>query len=356
MQGVVLKPGRKRIAAMMSGLCLLSLLMLALPPLCAPLALALPLLACPLMGQKEEPMAWVAAAMPAVSSLMEGYEVFYSLSLVLLGGLPMAVSKWLPLKKRASPQGLLWYIGAVAAALTVVTAAASQMLGGPLWQQLTGQFVERVRQSDQAGLILYRFAAAGLVSLPEGFAGSNVLMHVFEPLVIREMLLSLRLTTESLLRDLLPGFFVQACLIVGVFTGLRECRLHTVVLVLEDDNSGQKKARVQMPPGFGMLSLPKSMRGPLMLMAVLSLVLMLWDDPVTLTVAQLCYSTFEAIFTLAGAAVVVGLFSRKNPQRKTLYGVLTAALYLVMPLVLFVVGVMDQTFHFRVKRSGQTDS
>lgn len=355
MQGVVLKPGRKTIAATTGGLCLLSLLMLALPPFCALLALPLPLLCCALVRRREEPMAWVAAAMPAISSLMEGYAPLYSLSLLLIAGLPMAVTRALPLKRRVAPEGVAWYTGAVTAALVAVIAAASHMLGGPLWQTLTERFVSRVEQSDQAGLLLYRFAAAGLVSLPDGYAGSNVLMHVFEPLVIRQMLMSLRLNMEGLLHDALPGLLVQACMIVGLFTALRERQLHSVVLVVEGDASGQRKAHVQAPPGFGMLALPKSAHGPVLMLAVLSLVLMLSASPVGQTLAQLCYSAFETVYTLAGAAVVVGVLSRRSPGRKALYGVLTAVLYAAAPLALFLIGVMDQSFHFRLQRSGQPD-
>ena len=70
---------------------------------------------------------------------------------------------------------------------------------------------------------------------------------------------------------------------------------------------------------------------------------------------QLYYTLFETTFMLVGAAVLVCVFTAKHPRYKTLFGILAAVVFLLSPFVLFLLGMMDQTFHFRVKRSGRPD-
>ena len=44
-----------------------------------------------------------------------------------------------------------------------------------------------------------------------------------------------------------------------------------------------------------------------------------------------------------------------KPAVVAVYGVLAAALYMIAPFVLFLIGLTDQTFHYRAKRSGHPD-
>ena len=355
MEKVPIKPGRARIHALLFGLCALCTAMILLPELCAPLSLLVPLLACPLVGRREEPVVYLAAAMPAVSSLMAGYDTLYATSLALTGGLSLLATKLLPPQKRAGSSGILWYMGAVATALTAIIASASRALGGPLWQSLTEMLVNAIAQHEQAGLLLYRFAAAGLISMPEGYAGSMALMHVFEPLFMNQMLMSLRLTLENLLFEMLPAIFVQASVMVGLFTALRVQRMNGVILVVEARADGEKKARVAVPPGFRLIMLPPKARWPITLMAVAALILMMSEAALMQIVGQMCYTVFETSFMLVGAAVVVFVFSSRHPERRTLFGILAAALYVFVPFMLFLIGLTDQTFHYRIKRSGSPD-
>lgn len=350
---VPIRPGRAQVYALLAGLCVLCAAMLCLPQLCVPLSLLIPLFACPLAGRREEPVAWAAAAMPALSALMADCDPIYAVSLSLTGVLSMLATKLLPAKKRAGFTGILWHMGAVAAGLTAIAASASHMLGGPLWQTLAGMIVQEVAQGEQAGLVLYRLGAAGLISMPD--MGGPVLMHVLEPELVRQMLLSLRLTLETLLFELLPALFVQLSVMVGLFTALRVQRMNGVILVVEAQTSGERKARVAVPPGFRLLAMPAGMHLPMTLIAVLALVLMLSEGAVAQMVGQMCYTLFETAFMLVGAAVVVFVFSNRHPERKTLFGVLAAALYVMVPFMLFLIGLTDQTFHYRLKRSGSPD-
>ena len=355
MERVAIKPGRAQLHALVLGLCAVCIAMVILPAFCAPLSLLMPLLACPLVGRREEPLVYVAAAMPAVVSLMAGYETVYSLSLLTVGGFALLVTKLLPPKNRVGMQGILWYMMAVAASLVLIAACAARMLGGPLWQSLAELMADVISRHEQSALLLYRFAASGLISVPEGYAGNALLSQLFNPLVVRQMLLSFKLTIGNLLFDLLPSFFVQASMMVGLFTALRVQRMNGVILVVEAQTPAHKKARVAVPPGFRLLTLPPRARWPITLMAVAALFLLSAAAPVAQIVGQLCYTTFETVFMLVGAAVIVGVFSSKNPERKRLYGLLAALLYMMAPFILFLIGLSDQTFHYRTKRSGHPD-
>ena len=355
MEKIAIKPKRSQLHAMVLGLCAVCAAMIVLPALCVPLSLLLPLLACPLVGRREEPLVYVAAALPTAASLMAGYELLYSLSLATMGGFALLVTRLLPQKKRVGLAGMLWYMLAVAASLGLIAACATRMLGGPLWQKLTEVAVNEISRHEQSALLLYRFAAAGLISLPEGYAGNAVLGQLFNPLLSRQMLLSLRLTLENLLFDLLPAFFVQASMMVGLFTALRVQRMNGVILVVEAQTPARKKARVAVPPGFRLLTIPPQARWPITLMAAAALLLLSSPSPVLQMVGQMCYTTFETAFILVGAAVVVCVFSGKNPERKALFGALAAFMYVTAPFLLFLLGLMDQTFHFRTKRSARPD-
>lgn len=353
MQGVSIKPGAKKIKALILGICALCIIMVYVPVLCLPLALILPLLACPLAGRKQLPVLLTALVVPALASLMAGYDELYSISLSLLVALPLAAALWLPVKKQAGYSGVVWYVGAVTLALLCVAAAGTYALGGALWQTLPDRFLRMIEGNEQAGLLLYRFAEAGLIRLPEGVSKVSALVQAIEPAQVQEMLKSLKLTLESLLFDLLPMWFVQFSMIIGLFCALRVQKMKGMVLVIEASKDGEKKAHLAVPPGFSVLIIPPKLRGPVLMSAALALICMLMDNPVLLIIGQLSYSLFENVFMLAGAAVLVGVLSARHPGRKTLIGLLAGVLYIATPFLLFLIGLADQSFHFRVKRPSQ---
>ena len=171
----------------------------------------------------------------------------------------------------------------------------------------------------------------------------------------QQMLMSLRLTLEMLLAQYLPSLFVQSCLIIGVFTALRLERMAGMVLVVEAKTPSQKHTRVIAPPSFRLLAIPRNLRMLTLGLAVASLVLLLSQNSVMQIVGQLCYATFQTMFTLLGAAVLVFLYTKNDPDRKTLSGILAAAVYVMAPFVLFLIGLADQSFHFRHPQAHKPD-
>ena len=165
------------------------------------------------------------------------------------------------------------------------------------------------------------------------------------------MLLSLKSALESVMFDMLPMLFIQASMIIGLFTSLRVQRINGVILVVEARNAAERKARIAVPTGFRMLSIPPGVHWPLTLMAVAALFLWMIQDSFAQILGQMCYSTFETSFVLVGAAVLVCVLTARHPKKKALFGVLAAAVYVIAPFVLFLIGLTDQTFHYRARHS-----
>lgn len=352
MQSVPMKPTPRQIRRLAAELCVLSAAMLLCPPLCAFLTLLTPLLGCLLVGRKAEPFAWVAAAAPVVSTLLAGYDPVYAFSLLAMGASTLLLTRLLPVSKRAGLTGALWYTGAVAFSLALEAAAATYVLSAPLWQSASALIVKMIESSEQAGLLLYRLGLAGLLSMPEGAASTHVLLHVLEPAFVRQMALSLRLNLENLLLSWLPAALVQASLVVGLFTSLRVQRFGGVVLLVEAKTPNHRQTHVAIPPGFSLLAIPAQARWTLLGMAAASLVLLSQGSTLCLILGRMCFAAFETAYTLTGAAVLVWMLSAKAPERKNAWGVLTAALYAIAPLALFLIGLTDQAFHYRSRPFG----
>lgn len=347
MQTVALKPKRAEWTALLVGLAILCGVMFAAPALCAPLALIGPLLACPLLGRKEEPVAWASAAVPVVSSLIAGYDAFYAVSLLLIGLLPLLITRLVPSQKRPGAAGMLMYISAMIFSLAMVLCMAVHMLGGPLQVTLPKLIVQKMSRMKNLGDMLRQLAMQGLVSVPDGYTLDSPVRPLVQATFNQQMLMSLRLTLEMLITQELPKLFVNASVLVGLFTALRLERMNGVLLVVEAKSASQKQTRIVAAPSFRLLAMPRPLRMMMVVMALASFMLMMSYGALAQTIGRLCYATFETLFTLLGAAVLVFLYTKNDPDRKTLAGLLAAAMYVVAPFVLFLIGLFDQTFHFR---------
>lgn len=349
-QPIPLKPRKADVSSQVAALAVLCASMLFSPMLCVPLCLLIPVLGCPLVGRKQEMLAWITAAVPAVSSLIAGYDWAYSISLLLMGGLTLAITRWIPMKKRVGAAGMLWYLSAVTLALSVIAALASRALGGPLAVALPEAVVALVEKAEDPFTLLLRLASYGLAAVPEGFE-KGVLYRTFtRNAMAHQMLLSLRRTMELMVEQLLPSLFVQGCLLSGLFTALRVERAHGVVLVVEMKNTSEKQTRVAVPPGFRLLAIPRGLRWALWGMAAAALVLITQNGSYEQTLGRICHAAFESVYALAGAAVMVHVFARKYPERIALIGTLAGVIYVMAPFALFLIGIMDQAFHFRTPR------
>lgn len=348
MQSVALGPRRAELTALALTLGALCIAMLLLPALCLPLSLLIPLLGCPLVRRREEPAAWAAAVMPLIASLVAGYPLLYAAGLSLVGLTPLAFTRFAPPVMRVGPGGMLRYMGCIALALTAVALSAALWLGSPLWQTLSERLTARVENSAHADEWMLRLAAAGLLRLPKGYGTgfARTIPGAFS----KQLSMSLQLSLQALLRGGLPALWVQLSMLVGLFTCLRVSRFCDCFVIVEAVSPVERRARVSAPPGFARWTLPRSLCAPVLAAGVLSIGLLLSGGDFTATLGQLGYTLFRTAFMLEGAAVVVGLGSANDEDRKALWGALAALLYLITPSLLFLLGAADQLIHFR-KRS-----
>ena len=351
MQTVTLKPKRAEWTAMKVSLFVLCIAMMLAPALCLPLAMAAPLLACPLLKghSKDKALPWIAAAVPAMASLAAGMDVFYSLSLVLVGLLPLLVTAGIPQQMRSGARGMLLYMVAAGFSLTAALAAASRALGGPLQLTLAEEIVRHAEALENREFLLNRLALAGWIAVPEGYGDQSANGMLMQAEHIRQMLMSLKLTVRMLLTQLLPALFVQGCMLTGIFTSLRMERVSGVLLVVETKTPAQKQTRVIAPPSFRLLTLSRGLRMMWALIAVTGLVLLASRMAAIAVAGQMCLALAETVGCLLGAATMVFLYTHNDPDRRVMAGVLSAALYLFCPFVLLALGIADQIFHIRTR-------
>jgi len=160
---------------------------------------------------------------------------------------------------------------------------------------------------------------------------------------------ALRLTLERLMESLLPSLCVQASLICGLFTTLRVQRFNGVLVIVEinRDRPSERKAHVSAPPGFRLFTLPRHVRWALIAVAVLSVMMLTDANPLSGTLSTMGFALWRTLLQLEGAAVLVFLFTAHDPDRAAAAGLLSAALFVLAPTVLLVLGIGDPVFHFR---------
>lgn len=353
MDTIALKPKRAELMGMLMGLAVMAAVMLFMPASCLPLSMVLPLLACPLVGHKQqEPLAWMSAAVPCVAALLAGYDGLLACTLLLPGGLMLGLTRYLLSQKRMNPADMLWYVCVAAVSLAAMLTALTRAVNAPLAQWLTEAIIRMVEGSEQQELLLLQLASAGFLRVPEGYTGSGMLSQLFGSAHIQQMVMSLRLTLETLIASMLPALCVHVCILAGLFTCIRVQHMNGVVLVVSVDprKPAEKKAKVSAPPGFRMFYLPRALRWTALGVALLSMMLSLGTTSFEGTLGAMGYAVFEALFQLEGAAIVVFMLTVHDPDRAVLGGILAAALYVIAPTALMLVALLEPVFHFRAKQ------
>ena len=353
MQAIALHPKRSQIAGQLVGLALLAFAPLFLHMLCLPAALLLPLFACPLGARKERWFGYAAVLMPALVAYGYGGDALFCLSLLLPGALALAVAAWQQARRTAARKSACFaYIAAYAVALSAIVFFAARAMGGDLSQGLSNELVAAVQRSGNAGELLYRLALAGWISVPSGYQSMGLFPFALDMALRSQLLLSLRLTVRLTLADYVPRLFVETCLVCGLFTSLRVQKLnHAFLLVKKREGRRVEASDVQVarPVGFRMLQLPPQGRALAVGAGIGAIALSLSDSSLAQMLGALCAAGFECVFQLVGAAVLLCQLTARKPERETLYGVIVAAIYLLLPVVPLLLGLLDQALHFRSK-------
>ena len=134
----------------------------------------------------------------------------------------------------------------------------------------------------------------------------------------------------------IPSVLMHGAVIMGLSTALATERARA------------RHADASQPmPSFTLLRLSRREQGFMLALCVAIVLTSFSDNQVTSLVCSLMYAAFSAVYQLVGAAVMVFLFGKRHPSRVPLYGMLAAFLYLVFPVALFLLGVIDQFMNFR---------
>lgn len=346
----MLKPQKSQQIRWCAALLALMLCMLLAPETCLPLCMVTPLFACLLLRTRYGYIAWAAVAAPMVAGLMAGWDVLYAASLMLPCALSLLVTL-LPEKRRAGTQGMPLYLGASTLSLTLIFIRLSQLLGGSVAEGLTDALMAAVQGSERSSQLLLGFVQSGLIAAPKAYEGATLSPFGMDPVLKHQLLLALRFVSRRLLQVLIPQLFVQGAVLSGLFTMLRVRRVEGVFVVLETHSApgGQRTARVAIQPGFRFLGMPASLGIVLAGLWLASLPLLQSGNSLAYTLSCLFSQMFVTCFAIQGAAALVCAVSIRHPDRLTLAGWLTAALYVVSPLPLVLAGVAEQLFHYREK-------
>lgn len=203
---------------------------------------------------------------------------------------------------------------------------------------------------EQPGWTLYRLAGLGLLNVPQT-GNVSALSLLLDAALIHQMLL---VASADGFR---PGLAVPAAALRQVQlagrTVLRAARAKAQRFVSggapkPDERAGPSDVRGRTA-GFGLLALPRALHGLLLAMGAASLVLLGTEAQLSRMLGVLFYATFTETYQILGAAVAVGALSLRSPDKKILYGIGVAAVYVLAPVVLFFIGLLDRAMRFRAR-------
>ena len=168
----------------------------------------------------------------------------------------------------------------------------------------------------------------------------------------RQLELSLELRLRQSLTVLLPSLCTQVILLGGLATGLRVWKTRCTVLLVDEEK--KTIPTVTVFPGFSGLSIGRNLcltllgAGALGLMISISTV-----NDAALQLARVLVSFCRTGFRISGAAVLCGLLMRQDEDRRLWAGLLTGAVYVLVPALLFLLGVTDPMLRYRSRGSFQ---
>ena len=311
-----------------------------LPPAAFLFACALPLVVCPVSEKGDLKFALSLPLAPAVGYLLAGHDTVFAVALVLLPYLSI-LNVFLRRHWHWSfSAGTAGFIAAYVLSALVIVLRLNEQLGAPVFTQLSEYAVSRVEQSPLAGSILYRLLSLGYLDVPDAYRSAAMfqvgdLIWINPPLQT-ELLNMLRLRLSEGAFQWIPTLLMQGSVILGLFTALATERARICTA-----------AETQGLPSFRMLRLTKREQGYLLTLCIGTVVPSLMDQTLPTLLCLLMYAAFAAVFQLLGASVFMYILSRRHPRRLPLYGALAAALYLLFPLALFLLGMADQFIDLR---------
>lgn len=311
-----------------------------LPPLAFVVAFTLSLIVCPAFSDGD---IWYALALPlapAIGFFASGGDAYFSVLLTMFPYLCLLVVAAKQRWRMTFLMEILLCTGAFLLSALGMLIRLSELLGGPLFQSLSQYVVDWIQGSPLSGNILYQLTQFGFLTVPDAYRdtaafqlGSFVLLN---PPLQKELLNMLRLRLNEGFAQWIPSILMQGSIILGLFTALTTERARS------------RKATVPLPiPSFTLLRLSRREQRFMLALCIGIVLTSFSDNAVTSLVCALMYAAFVSVYQLLGAAIMVFTFSRRHPERAVLYGILAALIYLIFPVALFLLGVVDQFIKFR---------
>ncbi len=306
---------------------LLALLAWLLPVAAWPMAAMLPLGVTPYVARRSWLYAALLVALPCGALAVAG------------AGLIVCATLWLPSAVCAAFWMLTarrhWPLSSVMPGLCLLCALCNAALlrlalgTGDLFAALGALATGWLTSPGQLPALLW-LARAGVLDI-SGYSLLDVAISS------AELCKALEYQLSEMALTLAPALVAEAAVITGVFTALRCEKGQTL---------GLKKPMLERR--FRMLHIPPTYRGSMTLLCLGGLLLSLAEDQFSRIAGDLMYGMFLSVYRLLGVAVLVYLLSRRRPTRSTLYGLLGAIGYLLLPTVMLLVGLFDQFLHFRM--------
>jgi hypothetical protein len=307
-------------------------------PLAPLMALALPLAVCPAFAQGY---AWFALALPlapATAWFAAGGDPVLGLLIPLCPYLCLLANVYRRRYRLSLHGEAVACAGAFAVGAVGMLLRLSALLGGSLFPRLAETAVGTVQNSITGGNVLYSLVSVGYLTVPAVYADSAAIklgnLILIAPSLKQELLNMLRLRLTEGLTDWVPSLLIQGAVLVGVFSALFAAR-------------ARAKKSGDASPRFAAFSLSRAEQGAMLALCLVTLLAALAGTGFPALLSSLAYTGFSTVYQLLGAAVVVALLSGRRPKRTVWYGILAAVLYVVLPIGLFMLGMVDQFVHLR---------
>ena len=347
MQAISLRPQQRLIVNKQIVLCVLVALIAVLPSLSLPLSMLMPLFSCPLMKSKKPWLTLILLPLPAVIVFLYGYHPAYAVALLVMQCSLAYASFRSKVSDLVQPSSMIMYMGTMAmtSGLALWAMYYEQWQAGIALPALIAELVEQVVMSHPKRTEwLYQALSAGLLPVPEGYSRVTLLNLTLDPVFLGELRLMIRSRVSQLVESRLPALMVKSSIILGLFINLRIQRMWGAYLLL--DKAEPQKVSVALAPSYSRFRMPGRWHFILFLIGFSYFVLAGMGGFMH-RLGQVLYATFETMYQLQGGAVVCGLLTRKNPERRVLGGILTAVLFIIAPFALFLISCFENVFSFR---------
>ena len=353
MQTIPLKPNKKTIKLHIVALFILTGLSFLFPLFIIPISLGMSYCACPLIATKEKYFSILAIVGPSIISVLYGFKVGFVFVIALINLLPLVVTYYLQKTKNTTfSMYIQYYLAAYSIAILFLVAILTYYFPPSLYEGLATAFVNLLKQSPFKNELLYQMINIGYINVPEEFSKITYQAFLENSYLQTQLLMSFKTMISSLCASYLPVLIVQMIVVPSLFLALHIMSCNHSYLMISD-NGKDKTIIVAIPPKFSTLTITSKAEKIIILLGIISIFLRYTNNPGLLQLSLLLYAIFVNVFSLLGASILLHLCVQKFPNQKVLFSILVGVLYVLLPTVLLLFGILDGFMHFRQPKQGK---